>query len=189
MEGFSGGLTSPVTTQFESRYESHCMVSFKVRQNISIVSFCEEKMNLIESGIQLASINLAWNLSSAILGRRERQLLPHYPQSDWRICNWLWSLWQEVAAHHHPNITVTWDGQFLQHQIKGLIIWYVNWSKHKSTLEYITLNITTWAQRFAYNHVLSAQCRLMAFPRTTVTNNVAFFPQCLLTCSINYMMF
>lgn len=45
------------------------MVSFKIRQNISIVSFCEEKMNLIESGIQLASINLAWNLSSAILGR------------------------------------------------------------------------------------------------------------------------
>lgn len=54
-----GGLTSPVTTRFESRYESHCMVSLKIRQNISIVSFYEQKMSLIESGIQLASINLA----------------------------------------------------------------------------------------------------------------------------------
>lgn len=31
-------------------------------------------MNLIESGMQLASINLAWNLSSAILGSFEHQL-------------------------------------------------------------------------------------------------------------------
>lgn len=54
--------------------KSHCMVSFKIRQNISIVSFYEEKMNLIESGMQLASINLAWNLSSAILDSGEHQL-------------------------------------------------------------------------------------------------------------------
>lgn len=50
------------------------MVSLKIRQNVSIVSFYEQKMSLIESGIQLASINLAWNLSSAILGRGEHQL-------------------------------------------------------------------------------------------------------------------
>lgn len=50
------------------------MVSFEFRQNISIVHFYEEKVNLIESGIQLASINLAWNLSSAILGSGEHQL-------------------------------------------------------------------------------------------------------------------
>lgn len=30
-------------------------------------------MNLIESGIQLASINLAWNLSSATLGSGKHQ--------------------------------------------------------------------------------------------------------------------
>lgn len=50
------------------------MVIFKIRQSISIVSFCEDKMNLIESGIQLDGINAAWNVSSAILGSGEHQL-------------------------------------------------------------------------------------------------------------------
>lgn len=59
--------------------------ALKTCQNISIVSFYGDEMNLIESGIQLAGINLAWNLSSAILGGgggERAPTSPHYLQSD-----------------------------------------------------------------------------------------------------------
>lgn len=135
-----GGLTSPVTTQFESRHESHCMVSFKSRQHISIRSFYEEKMNLIESGIQLASINLAWNFSSAILGSHEHQLC----HIIFRVIGGF------VIGYDHYGmgwlLTTTQisqlleTGSFYNTKSKVLIIWKSKWSKHKTALEYTLIS-------------------------------------------------
>ena len=99
------------------------MVSFKIRQNISIVFFYEEKMNLIESGMQLASVNLAWNLSSAILGGWRHQLRRiifwvterfvigyDYYGVQWLLANTRISQRLEVGSFQNIN----W---------KGLIIW------------------------------------------------------------------